>query len=172
MNASFVCGVSKKKRCDRVAVLVGILAIDKGWTIRISGYPTWTVWIFGVPKVVGQRSSPGSMPRNEVERVSCSKQLAQRKGATKKETKPKRNQMKPPKHQNDNGKSTRLKMYFLLNNGILQCHVGFPRWTTMKQNDWGMKFWLISKMFGLPAYHYRLWRGHGSSDLSLSENTR
>ena len=128
----------QKKRCDRVAVLVGILAIKKGWMIRISGYPIWTVWIFGVQKVVGQRSSPGSMPRNEVERVSCFCSWHKEGGASKKETKPQRNQMKyPPKNQDDNGKSTRLKMYFLLNTGIFQCHVGFPRWTTMKQNDWG-----------------------------------
>lgn len=49
------------------------------------------------------------------------------------------------KNQDDNGKSTRLKMYFLLSTRIFQCHVGFrggPQWSRMTG---GMKFWLISK---------------------------
>ena len=160
MNASLVCAKKTLRQGGCFGCNIGHKNGLDDTNIRISHLDRLD---FGVQKVVGQRSSPGSMPRNEVERVSCFCSWHKEGGASKKETKPKRNQMKyPPKTKMtmENPPGWRCVLYWTPgSSNVMLVFRGGPQWSRMTG---GMKFWLISKMFGLPDYHYRLWRGHGS----------
>ena len=153
----------QKKRCDSVAVLVGKLAIKRvGWY----GYRDIPFGPFGFlwskKSLVTGRRQDRCLAMKWKEFLAFA--VGTKKGGHQKrnETEAKSNEI-PTQKPRWQWKIRQVEDVRSIEHRDLPMSCWFSG-VDHNEAEWlgGLKFWLISKMFGLPDYHYRLWRGHGS----------